>query len=119
MRGPWRLCWARRAGQAGQAAAAALGARVEGARAGDWASGAGPCGELGRARWAEAGAQRAGLRCCGCAGGPGGGARWAGVAGPPRERRGKGWARIGERIMGFFFYAPLLFFIYFFSSLSI
>jgi hypothetical protein len=50
-------------------------------------------------------------------GGPHGGGlgSWTGREGGG----GKGWARIGERIMGFFFYDPLLFFIYFFSSLSI
>jgi hypothetical protein len=46
---------------------------------------------------------------------------WAGVA--ERPRKGGERATIGEnegeRILGFFFYVPLLFFVHFSSSLSI
>jgi hypothetical protein len=82
------------------AAAGSARARVAGAR-------------LGCARWAAR--ARAGWDGAGRARrlpGEGAAGPWGQRGGPPR------WAR-EKKMLGVFFYAPLLYFIYFFSSLSI
>jgi hypothetical protein len=106
----------------------AVGLHSSEERVGKWKSGALACGR-GCASAATVG-ERGDCACATAAGGGRGAlgsparrrrarvgrARLLGCGGPRAllGRGMRGWAGIGKRIMGFFLYAPLLFFIYFF-----